>query len=267
MVGVFRSVSLMTRGFGIDASVPLDVAMEVAGLVERAGYGSFWVNGSPHQEALSIIDGALEETELDVGVGVFPLTNISADELVAEVRERSLPQERIWLGIGSNRSPGALDEVRHAAHTIRDELDVKLVSGAVGPKMMALAAEVADAVVLTWSFAAEVERARKLLNEAARAAGRETPPVISFVRCGLLPQAREAVEERARAYAAIPRYQEVFDRHGITAVDAVVTGRNRAELIEGIQTEEEVLDLSVIRAIPAESTTESLGELVLACAP
>ncbi|HUG07291.1 MAG TPA: LLM class flavin-dependent oxidoreductase [Acidimicrobiia bacterium] len=257
----------MTRGFGIDASVPLDVAMEVAGLAERAGYGSFWVNGSPHQEALSIIDGALEQTEMDVGVGVFPLTNISADELVAEVTERGLPQERIWLGVGSNRSPGALSEVRQSVHTLRDELDVKVVTGAVGPRMMALAAEAADAVVLTWSFAAEVEGAREILNGAAQSVGREVPPVISFVRCGLLPQAQEAIEERARAYAAIPRYQEVFDRHGIEAVDAVVKGRNRAELLEGIQAEEEVLDMAVIRAIPAESTTESLGELVRACAP
>lgn len=257
----------MTRGFGIDASVPLEVAMEVAGLVERAGYGSFWVNGSPHDGALSIIDGALQTTELDVGVGVFPLTKISADELVSEVIERGLPQERIWLGVGSNRSPGALDEVREAAHTIRDELDVRVTTGAVGPKMMRLAAEVADAVILTWSFASEVERARGILNEAAQAADRDVPTVISFVRCGLMPQAKEAVEERANAYAAIPRYQEVFERHGVTATDVVVTGRNRAELLEGIQAEEEVLDLSVIRAIPAENTTESLGELVRACAP
>lgn len=241
--------------------------MEVAGLVERAGYGSFWVNGSPHEDALSILDGALETTELDVGVGVFPLTRISADELVTEIRVRDLPQERIWLGIGSNRSTGALDEVRRGAHTIREELEVRVVTGAVGPRMMALAAEVADAVILTWSFAAEVERAREILNEAATDAGRDVPPVISFVRAGLLPQAREAIDERARAYAAIPRYQEVFDRHGIEAVDTVVTGRNRAELLEGILAEEEVLDLSVIRAIAADQTTESLAELVRACAP
>lgn len=257
----------MTRGFGIDASVPLEVAMEVAGLVERAGYGSFWVNGSPHDAALSIIDGALQTTELDVGVGVFPLTKISADELVTEVIDRDLPQERIWLGVGSNRSPGALDEVREAAHTIREALDVRVTTGAVGPKMMALAAEVADAVILTWSFASEVEQARGILNEAAQAAGRDVPTVISFIRCGLMPQAKEAVEERANAYAAIPRYQEVFERHGVTATDVVVTGRNRAELLEGILAEEEVLDLSVIRAIPADNTTESFGELVRACAP
>jgi hypothetical protein len=257
----------MTRGFGIDASTPLDIAIEVAGLSERAGYGSFWVNGSPHDGALSIIDGVLEMTGLDVGVGVFPLTKISADQLVSEIRNRDLPQERIWLGVGSNRSPGALDEVRQAAETIGIELDVKVATGAVGPKMMALAAEVAEAVVLTWSFAAEVQRARGILEDAARDAGTEMPSVISFIRCGLMPQAREAVAERASAYEKIPRYKEVFERNGLTAVDTVVTGTNRAEMLAGIEAEEAVLDMSVIRAIPAETTTDSLAELVRACAP
>lgn len=257
----------MTRGFGIDASVPLEVALEIASLVERAGYGSFWVNGSPHDGALNIIEGALERTELDVGVGVFPLPKISADELVAEVHNRRLAEDRLWLGVGSARRPGALDEVRRAAHTIREELGVTVGTGAVGPKMMALAAEVADAVILTWSFAAEVERARGILNESARMAGREAPTVVSFIRCGLLPQAADAVAERAGVYGSIPHYQEVFARNALTAADTVVTGTDRSELLEGIQREEAVLDIPVIRAIPADNTVESLSELVLACAP
>jgi hypothetical protein len=257
----------MTRGFGIDASLPLEVALEVAGLVERAGYGSFWVNGSPHDGALNIIQGALERTELDVGVGVFPLTKISADELVTEVRDRDLPQNRLWLGVGSNRKPGALEEVRRAAHTIREELDVTLTTGAVGPKMLALAAEVADAVIFTWSLAAEVEQARGILNEAAQNVGREPPTVVSFIRCGLLPQAADAIAERAAAYDSIPHYRRVFARHGLTASDTVVTGTDRAELLDGIEFEETVLDMSVIRAIPAENTVASLAELVTPCAP
>jgi hypothetical protein len=257
----------MTRGFGIDASLPLDVALEVATLVERAGYGSFWVNGSPHDGALNIVQGALEGTELDVGVGVFPLTKISADELVGEVRGRDLPQNRLWLGIGSNRKPGALEEVRRAAHTIREELDVVVTTGAVGPKMLALAAEVADAVIFTWSLAAEVEGARGILNETSQDVGREPPTVVSFIRCGLLPQAGDAIAERATAYGAIPHYRNVFDRHGLSAADTVVTGTDRAELLDGIEFEETVLDMSVIRAIPAENTVASLTELVTACAP
>jgi alkanesulfonate monooxygenase SsuD/methylene tetrahydromethanopterin reductase-like flavin-dependent oxidoreductase (luciferase family) len=157
--------------------------------------------------------------------------------------------------------------VREAAEIIREQLDVRVTTGAVGPKMMALAAEVADAVILTWSFAAEVKRARGILSESAANAGREPPTLISFVRCALLPQAAESVAERAAAYDAIPHYRKVFERNGITAADTVVTGADRDELAEGIQVEEAVVDESVIRAIPAAPTVESLGELVEACAP
>lgn len=257
----------MDRGFGIDASVPVDVATEIAKRVESAGYGSFWVNGSPHDGALAIIESALDVTGLDVGVGVFPLPKISARELVEEVRSRDLPQVRLHLGIGSGRRPGALDEVRAAAALLREELDVKVVTGAVGPKMLALAGEVADEVILTWSFVAEVERARPIIEGGAREAGREPPALISFIRCGLLPQAADAVAERARVYDQIPWYRQVFERNGVTAEETVVAGSSREELIEGIEREESVLDVSVIRAIAAENTVEALGELVEACAP
>lgn len=257
----------MNRGFGIDASVPLDVALETAVRVEEAGYASFWVNGSPHDGALAIIGGALERTTLDVGVGVFPLTGISAGELVAEVRDRRLPQERLWLGVGSARRPGALDEVRDAARLFREQLDVVVTTGAVGPKMLAVAAEEADAVILTWSFADEVKRARPILEERAKSARRDAPTLVSFVRCALMPQASEAVAARAEVYDAIPHYRAVFARNGVTAAETVIAGASRDELIPGIEREESVLDVGVIRAIPSENTVESIGKLVEACAP
>ncbi|HXV71630.1 MAG TPA: LLM class flavin-dependent oxidoreductase [Acidimicrobiia bacterium] len=257
----------MKRGFGIDASVPMDVATEIARRVEAAGYDSFWVNGSPHDGALGIIEAALGATGLDVGVGVFPLTKISAPELVDEVERRGLPQPRLHLGIGSGRRPGALDEVRAAAALLKEKLEVRVVAGAVGPKMLALAGEVADEVILTWSFVSEVNRALPIIKDGAARAGREVPTLISFVRCGLLPQAAEAVAERAGVYDQIPWYHEVFERNGVTAADTVVTGTSREELIEGIEREESVLDVSVIRAIAAANTVEALGELVDSCAP
>lgn len=257
----------MRRGFGIDASVSLAVAADVARRVEDMGYESFWVNGSPHDGALAITEMALARTTLDVGVGVFPLPKISAAELVRQVRDRGLPQRRLHLGVGSNRRPGALDDVRNAADLFRRELDVTVTTAAVGPKMMALAGGVADEVILTWSFATEVERARPILREGANRVGREAPRIVSFVRCALLPQAADAIAERASVYDRIPHYRAVFLRNGVTAAETVVTGSNRAELLVGIEREESVLDTSVIRAIPAENTAESIGELVDACAP
>ena len=62
------------RGFGVDASVPVGVAGDVALAAEAGGYTSFWVNGSPADGALDIIGHVASRTGLDVGVGVFPLT-------------------------------------------------------------------------------------------------------------------------------------------------------------------------------------------------
>lgn len=255
------------RGFGIDATVPLDVATEVAVRAESAGYASFWVNGSPPDKALDIIERAAEHTDLDLGVGVFPLTAITTEGLVSEVRQRGLPQDRLWLGVGSGRNPGGLAEVRQAASTVRTELDVRVVTAAVGPKMTELAGEVADAVIFTWWIAPEVERSRVLLERGAAAAGRNTPTVVSFIRCALLPQAAAAVAERADVYDAIPRYREVFTRNRLTAADTVVTATSRAELLPGIETEEAVLDHPVIRAITATDTVKAISELLTACAP
>lgn len=255
------------RGFAIDATIAPDVAAAVAVRAEEAGYASFWVNGSPHQGALDIIERAAVETDLDLGVGVFPLTKITAEDLVWEVTGRDLPQDRLWLGVGSGRSPGALAEVRRAVGTLRDDLDVRVVTAAIGPKMTTLAGEIADAVIFTWWIAAEVERSRGLLEQSASAAGRETPTVVSYIRCALLPQAAGAVAERAGFYDSIPRYREVFARNGLSAADTVVTGTSRAELLPGIEREASVLDVPVIRAIPDEDTLASLTDLVAACAP
>ncbi|MGB7861580.1 MAG: hypothetical protein WBM90_13875 [Acidimicrobiia bacterium] len=255
------------RGFGIDASVPVDVACDVAAMVSAKRYTSFWVNGSPHEGALEILEAAAEIVDLPLGVGVFPLPKISARELVTEIRRRGIPQDRLLLGVGSGRSPGALSEVREAVAIFRSELDVTVVTGAVGPKMTSLAGEISDGVIFTWSIAAEIMASRSILDEAAGTANRPSPTVISFVRCALLPEARHAVDERATAYGAIPHYKAVFERHGLEAVETVVTGRNRNELLPGIESEEAVLDMSVIRAIPSANTTDAIGRLVAACAP
>lgn len=257
----------MRRGFGIDATVPDDVAARVASLAEDLGYGSFWVNGSPPRGALDSLAAAAASSDLDLGVGVVPLTKMAAGELIEAVVAADLPQERLWLGVGSSRNPGGLIEVQEGTKRIRAELDCRVVMGAVGPKMTQLAGEHSDCVLFTWWPRNEVASSRQIVAEAAADAGRSTPVIASYVRCALLPQASEAVAEKSERYAAIPRYAEVFERNDMSAAESVVTGANRSELLERIAHEEVVIDLPVIRAITADDSFESIAELARACAP
>ena len=256
----------MIRGFGIDATVAPGVAATVARRAEEAGYGSFWVNGSPPAAAIESLAAAAETSDLPLGVGVLPLTSIEVHEIVSEVRRVALPQNRLWLGIGSARSPGALTEVRRAVETLRTELDVTLVLAAVGPRMTELAGELADAVLFTWWPRDEVVASRRLLEIGATRVDRETPPVASYVRVALLPEAAAELADKADLYAAIPRYAAVFSRNDVEAADTVVTGGARADLLPGIERESEVLDVPIIRAIAGDAAP-SIIRLLEAAAP
>jgi alkanesulfonate monooxygenase SsuD/methylene tetrahydromethanopterin reductase-like flavin-dependent oxidoreductase (luciferase family) len=247
--------------------VASDVAGRVAKSAEEQGYASFWVNGSPPGAALESLRAAADSTSLSLGVGVLPLTKISAIDIVSQVREFKLPEDRVYLGVGSSRIPGALAEVRAAVDVIRAETDVTVVTAAVGPKMTELAGEISDVVLFTWWTASEVERSRSYLEAGADRGDRPTPLVASYIRCALVPRAAEAVAERAAAYAAIPRYAKAFARAGINAADTVVTGSSAVDLAPGIAREEEVLDLSIIRAITADESYSSFEPLIAAAAP
>lgn len=257
----------MQRAFGIDATVDVGVAANLATVVESLGYGSLWVNGNPPGQALDIMEAALSATDLDVGVGVLALTSISIAEVIDWIKEKSLPEGRLWLGVGSNRKPGALGEVREACDAIRASTNCHIVSAAVGPKMTQQAAEIADCVIFTWWPRSEVAASRQLIDEAAADAGKDVPVIASYVRSGLVPQAEAAIADKAERYASIPRYAEVFARNRMTASDTVVIGHDRDELIERIEHEEVVIDLPIIRAITADDSLDSLVELAEACRP
>lgn len=257
----------MTYGFGITAHEDAPLVGELARLVEELGYDSFWVNGSPPEHALANLRAAADHCSLPIGVGVLPLTRISADQIVAAVTDLRLPQDRLLLGVGSGRTPGAVAEVRAAAHTIRKGLATRIVTGAVGPRMTRLGGEVADDVLFTWWPTGEIPRSRQLAEAGADAANRPVPRIASYIRCALLPQAAESLAAQAARYDANPRYADAFARNRVTAAETVVAGADGAELRPGIESRAAPLDVAIIRAITAGETFEELRAVAEAAAP
>jgi alkanesulfonate monooxygenase SsuD/methylene tetrahydromethanopterin reductase-like flavin-dependent oxidoreductase (luciferase family) len=133
--------------------------------------------------------------------------------------------------------------------------------------MTRLAGEISDGVIFTWWFKEAVEASQPLLEEGANRVGRDTPPVVSYIRCALLPQAQTALDEVADRYDAAGSFRALFRAHGKRAHDTVVTGRNRDELRPGIEREASVLDIAIVRAITSDDSADSLLELLEACRP
>ena len=87
--------------------------------------------------------------------------------------------------------------------------------GAMGDRMLALAGEVADGAFLAWCPPGEVAAKRRIIHEAARAAGRD-PGSVELVcsfwgYAGDRPdEARERMRRSVLAYAMVPTHRHCF---------------------------------------------------------
>lgn len=258
----------MGRGFGIAAAVDNETIKIVAKATEDAGYSSFWVNDTPGADGLECLREAASVTErVKLGVGVIPIGRRPADEIAVDVERYDLPQDRLWLGIGSPGPKGALDNARNAIATLHEKLDCAIILAALGPRMVDLSGELADGVLLNWITPSYAATSRERIEEAAREAGRDTPLIMSYVRAGLLPGAEDEINVQADRYASVPAYGKHFERQGVEAHLTVLRGINPPVLQAGIQEFESIFDETVVRAITPDDEPETILELLEACKP
>ncbi len=258
----------MGRGFGIAAAVDNETVKIVARAAEEAGYSSFWVNDTPGADGLDCLSAAASVTErVKLGVGVIPIGRRPAADIVADVQRYDLPQDRLWLGIGSPGPQGALANAQEAMTTLHSNLDCAIILAALGPRMVELSGEQADGVLLNWITPAYGATSRERIEEAARAAGRDTPLIMSYVRAGILPEAEDEILVQASRYDSIPAYNAHFGRQGVEAHLTVLRGKQATVLQAGIEEYEAVLDEAVVRAITPDDEPETILRLLDACRP
>jgi alkanesulfonate monooxygenase SsuD/methylene tetrahydromethanopterin reductase-like flavin-dependent oxidoreductase (luciferase family) len=179
--------------------------------------------------------------------------------------------------------------------------------GALGPRMLDLAGEVADGASLNWCSAEQVAWSRERLNEAARRAGRDPSALLleEYIRVSVDDDpdlARRALARATLGYAlgrgAAPRdralgYRAHFERMGFTdallALDAMrEKGATPAELADAFPPDlllrtgyfgpaegaaahfrrlAEGLDIAVVRVVSARPGIASVRAVMEACAP
>ena len=177
----------MRRGFAVFAGLAPEVIRASAREAEGLRFSSFWVNHPGSTDGLAALALAARETrQIELGIGVIPLSTRGPDSIEEGVRASALPLGRLLLGVGSP-NPGALARVRDGIATLRSRLPVRLVVAALGPKMCRTAGEIADAVLLNWLTPEHARRSADWVRAGAAAAGRQPPALVAYVRLALGP--------------------------------------------------------------------------------
>lgn len=250
----------MEIGIGVSEDIASEAQRHVAREVERVGLHSLWTNEARGRDALLVCaTWAAATTELRTGVGVVPIwARTPAQLAMAAATLQESTGGRFLLGIGVShpatmgpwhgaryrrplsaaadtlailRSLQAGETTDHdgevfSSRRLRLELDplpepAPVYLAAMGPRMLELAGQQADGVLLNWSSVETVVEAAASVRAAAAAAPDGRPPaaveVAAYVRVAVdddVGAARTALAREVTRYCALDAYAEHFARQG-----------------------------------------------------
>jgi alkanesulfonate monooxygenase SsuD/methylene tetrahydromethanopterin reductase-like flavin-dependent oxidoreductase (luciferase family) len=229
-------------------------ALEVARAGEAAGFSRVWIADTPHVDPGGLGAVIAQGTSLEVGTGVIGAFSRSPAALacmVATWAGLAGDGRLLHIGVGAG-GPVPVERwhgVKYAkpVETVRDTIAIlrqafagartdyagatrsshrfelpgggvpsaRLYVGGLGPRMRALAAQVADGLILSWATEAAVARARRDLHADLAAAGRGRGAVRLIARayvdvCEDTAAARAGVSEEIVQYAMAPPYARYF---------------------------------------------------------
>jgi alkanesulfonate monooxygenase SsuD/methylene tetrahydromethanopterin reductase-like flavin-dependent oxidoreductase (luciferase family) len=258
------------RGFGVEAALTHDIVRELAPAAERAGYSTFWVNDEVDGDGLAALrEAAAVTTSIRLGVGAIPLDRQGPQQIASRVEELTLPVERLVLGVGSGHPAGGLERVRNGVAALRDSIDAPLVVAAIGPRMLALAGEIADGVLLDWPAPQYVVDATEIVAQGAVEIQRPRPWIGGYVFTAVGSPGIAQLRREAEHYAAIPSYATHFARMGVEPMETVACGEDAEGLQSSLERYDAELDETIVRAVVAEEAATASGylEVLHAAAP
>jgi alkanesulfonate monooxygenase SsuD/methylene tetrahydromethanopterin reductase-like flavin-dependent oxidoreductase (luciferase family) len=258
------------RGFGVEAALTHDIVRELAPAAERAGYSTFWVNDEVDGDGLAALrEAAAVTTTIRLGVGAIPLDRQGPQQIASRVEELTLPVERLVLGVGSGHPAGGLERVRNGVAALRDSIDAPLVVAAIGPRMLALAGEIADGVLLDWPAPQYVVDATEIVAQGAVEIQRPRPWIGGYVFTAVGSPGIAQLRREAEHYAAIPSYATHFARMGVEPMETVACGEDAEGLQSSLERYDAVLDETIVRAVVTEEAATASGylEVLHAAAP
>jgi alkanesulfonate monooxygenase SsuD/methylene tetrahydromethanopterin reductase-like flavin-dependent oxidoreductase (luciferase family) len=198
-----------------------------------------------------VAEWAAASTTIDLGVGVLALDRHQPDAVAARVGELGLPAARLVLGLGAGFTARPLAVVRDGVSAMRSALpDVRILVAAMGPKMCALAGEIADGVLLNWMTPERAAYSRNLVHEGASRARRDPGDITTYgyVRVALGENAGDRLATEASFYEQMPHYARHFEATGVPPGTIGIAARDETELRVALR-EYAALDVAVVRVL------------------
>jgi len=209
-------------------SAPLAALAEIAPLAERHGFYGLWRAEGVAWDAFTVCSLWAERTSrLQLATGIVSAVTRAPGALARAaitLQELSRGRFRLGLGIGNNpevpQPASPLAEMARVAGAVRAHWRDRLVPdvtqkapaiwfAALRPKMVALAAEAADGVVLNWVTPEHVRTIRRQVGPDF--------PIACFVRAcvGSPEQAAAALRDNLPFYRALPVYRKSLELQGL----------------------------------------------------
>ena len=213
-----------------------DIDLALARTIEELGYGTIWQGGSPGAD-LGPAEDLLDATEsLHIATGIVNIWEADPAELASSYhRLEAKHRGRLLLGIGSGHREATPERTRplDAMATYLDVLDEQRVPvearvlSALGPRMLAMAAERSAGTHPYLTVPAQTQAARTTLGPDALIAPEQT-----VVADTDPDSARRAARGFLRSYLQLSNYTSNMRRAGFSADD--IAGEGSDELVDRI---------------------------------
>ncbi len=258
-------------GFGVAAALGPALVGEIAAEVERVGYASLWTNDVRSAPGLPLVATAQRATRsIPAGVGVIACDARTTGEIRASIERERVDLARAIVGLGSGRSPHPVSAVRRAVAELREALPgARIAVAALGPRVCRLAGEIADVALLNWMTPDRIRWARRRVEEGERRAGRARGSVVvaSYVRVAVGEGARERLASEAGRYARVPSYVASFAAQRVDPAEIGIERADASEVEHALAPYRDVLDETVVRALPSADGPEAILAVARAAAP
>ena len=208
-----------------------DRAAEAAATAEAAGYGTFWLGGSPR---LTQVRPLLEGSEkLVIGTSIVNIWGYDPEDLAREFHELEVDfPGRVCVGIGVGHPEatsdykrpltaleGFLDGVDAAPESIPVE---RRILAALGPKMLAMSARRSLGTIPYFSSVDHTRAARAAVGPDALVI-----PEVAYVLDEDEEKARAKARRYAELYLGLRNYTNALLEHGFEQADIEGGGSDR----------------------------------------